>query len=192
MLVLGIDVGIKTLAYCLVESANPWQIVRWDTVCILPENENVRKVNVESLTEFMLDKLLGLFNDSFAADVVLIENQPMLKNGLMKTMSVVIYTYFNMLKLQFGEVKSVRFVNASNKLKCLKYGGTNMPVAKSYTDRKKAAIALVQLYLADNCPEKVDWFKTHKKKDDLADALLYCIYFSEKQSAAVPLTVCTQ
>ena len=95
----------------------------------------------------------------------------MLKNGLMKTLSVVIYTYFNMLKLQQGIVNQVSFISATNKLKCKKM--TQVP-SKVYKDRKKQGIQLAKEYLSG---ERLEWLNAQKKQDDLCDAFLAGMYY---------------
>jgi hypothetical protein len=119
---------------------------------------------------------MGHFNDDFHADVVLIENQPMLKNGLMKTVAVVIYTYFNMLKLQYGNVTEVRFISATNKLKHIVHGGTSGS-KETYKDRKQLSIALARQHIVNVAPDFIDWFEKQSKKDDCSDALNQGLYF---------------
>jgi hypothetical protein len=61
-------------------------------------------MKLEELIECMLITLNENFDENFEADIVLIENQPALLNGNMKTISVVIYTYFNMMRLANMEI----------------------------------------------------------------------------------------
>lgn len=175
--ILSIDVGIKNLSYCYLDSNKTGtKILDWNNLCVTEENS--KKIKLENLTEEVLMTLQDNFDDIFEADVVLIENQPMLKNGMMKTISVIIYTYFNMLKIQYGNIHEVRFISATNKLKCSKVDQT---ICKNnYKDRKKLSINVAKLYLARVAPDKITWFETHKKADDFADSLNQAIFYIEK------------
>jgi hypothetical protein len=87
--ILSIDVGIKNLSYCLLDANNnSVEVIDLDNIAIT--DKNCKKIRVEEITECVLETLMGQFNDDFYADVVLIENQPMLKNGLMKTVVLMI------------------------------------------------------------------------------------------------------
>jgi hypothetical protein len=165
--VLSIDVGIKNLSYCVLKTT-PDTIIIADWQNITVTNQCIKKITLQNLTESLLTTLEEHFDDTVNYDYVIIENQPMLKNGLMKTVSVVIYTYFNILKMHHGNIRDVRFVSATNKLK-------NFDVAKAtYKDRKKASIQLAMLYIEQFCPASSswnEWFHKQSKKDDYADSL---------------------
>lgn len=175
MKILSFDVGIRNLSFCYLDAVHEkTQILEWKTLSIT--EENCKKAKIEDLTLYMLDTLMNNFDSDFEADVVLIENQPMLLNGLMKTLSVVIYTYFNMLKVQYGNVREVRFISATNKLKCsiLKDGDK-----KTYKDRKKLSVEIARKYIENAFPDKKQWFENITKKDDYSDTLCQAIYYIE-------------
>ena len=175
MKVLSIDVGVKNLAYCKFDIVDDKvNISSWENVCVT--ETNCKKLKIEELTDDLMDLLHSSFDDSFEADIVLIENQPMLKNGMMKTVAVMIYTYFNVLKHQFGNVRSIKFISATNKLKCKK---NKSEQTKSYKDRKLCSINLARLYVESTFPERLSWFDMNKKKDDISDAMLQGIYYIE-------------
>jgi len=181
MKILSLDVGLKNLSYCVLETSNgkDVKILRWDNICVL--DGNIKKTSLEVLTEHVLQALIENFDDGFVADLVLIENQPMLKNGLMKTVSVVIYTYFNMMKLQFGNVSEVKFISATNKLTCKRVKDLEQAATNTYKDRKKTSVELAKLHIQALCPEKLHWFTSHKKADDIADSLNQAISFIERK-----------
>jgi hypothetical protein len=67
------------------------------------------------------ERLITVLRDSFSDDTscydhVLVENQPSLKNPSMKSISMIIYTFFQTIKMLFGSVGSVQFVSALAKL----------------------------------------------------------------------------
>ena len=70
-------------------------------------------------------------------------------------------------------------MSASNKLKVYNGPPIEINVKSKYTKNKKLAIHHTQYILKDNTlnKEKLDYFNTHKKKDDLADALLQGLYY---------------
>jgi hypothetical protein len=176
--ILSFDVGIRNLSFCYLEtSPSNTHILDWKTVCIT--EQNCKKAKIEDLTLYMLETLMSNFDSDFQADVVLIENQPMLLNGLMKTLSVVIYTYFNVLKLQYGNVCEVRFISATNKLKCKLLNEGDKTCKKTYKDRKKLSIEIARKYIENVFTDKKDWFETNTKKDDYSDTLCQAIYYIE-------------
>lgn len=180
--ILSIDVGIKHLSFCVlnISSDQRIEIKQWDNLCIT--NGNTTKLPIGDLTESLLDSLNSHFDSDFKADYVIIENQPMLKNGLMKTMSVIIYTYFNMLKMLHGSINDVRFVSATNKLKCkgMQALGNTLSSNKTYQNRKHNSILLARLHITKLSPHKLEWFEGQRKKDDFADSLNQAIAFIEK------------
>jgi hypothetical protein len=173
--ILSIDPGIKNLSYCLVNT-EPLGIVEWDTLSIT--ESNCKKIRLEEIVESLLIVLNEKFNEEFEVDVILIENQPALLNGHMKTISVVIYTYFTMMKLQYGMIGDINFLSATNKLKCNK--GTGLKL-KTYKDRKKESIEIAKLYIEEYFPDKMEWFKALKKCDDASDTLNMIIYYLENE-----------
>ena len=65
-------------------------------------------------------------------------------------------------------------VNASNKLK-----GCDIKDKTKYSDRKKLGISkcLETITTDYRFSDKLDYFNTHKKKDDLADSFLQGLWF---------------
>jgi hypothetical protein len=123
-------------------------------------------------------------------DVVLLENQPVLKNPTMKSMQMFLYSYFLMkgiIQRPDAPVREVKCYMASNKTKLLvklpdveqeRIKGELEGVKESYQINKKTSIAIVKYLLAQNTSSKwSDFFESHSKKDDLADALLMTIHY---------------
>ena len=100
---------------------------------------------------------------------VLIENQISPIANRMKTIQGMIAQYFIMQAYKID----IRFLSASNKLKSFVSKGTN------YSERKKIAVKECLSLLVDNVINAtfIPFYKSHKKKDDLADCFLQAIYF---------------
>jgi hypothetical protein len=175
--VLSIDVGIKNLSYCSFIVEDTISILDWQNIMVT--DRCIKKIPFQEITELMLSTLEEHFDDTTMYDYVIIENQPMLRNGLMKTVSVMIYTYFCMLKMHHGNIGDVKFVSASNKLK-----GTELK-QNTYKDRKKSSIELANLHIAQYCPNLHSWFLRQPKKDDCADSLNQGIAFIRKNFANI-------
>ena len=108
---------------------------------------------------------------------IIIENQPVLKNPTMKSIQIMLYSYF---LIKNKNINIIKLVNASNKLKV--YKGTipaeekeNLSRIKDKYRRNKMT-AILHASLMINDKEKLDYFNSHKKKDDLADAYLMTKY----------------
>jgi hypothetical protein len=163
MVTLAFDVGIKNLAYC--ESDADGQILRWDVLTVEGKQLSDQSASLMSM-------LFDLFSDRDYANV-LIENQPVMKNPTMKSIQMMIYSFFVIAK-QIGcqEVTNIRLVSASTKnRRCgTILGGT---ADTSYKSNKLRAIAATRRMITDG-PNAI-WlskFESSKKRDDLADAYL--------------------
>jgi hypothetical protein len=186
--ILAIDVGIKNFSYCYLSydpkgPSSDAKILEWDVIPVIDPKSKCRDYSFERLSEAMLSMLNDRFVDNYDADLVLIENQPATKNRTMKSISVVIYSYFIMLKQQFGTLKRVSFVSATNKLKCTKRSRDPSCAAmqqKTYAQRKKLAIAMTAKYLKDIDPARSEWFAAQGKRDDLSDAFLMGMHHIEQ------------
>lgn len=142
-----------------------------------------KKCSKYSLEELGLRLFKALDNKSIFSDCeyVIIENQPVLKNPTMKSIQIMLYSYF---LIKNKNMKLIKLVNASNKLKVYK---DKIPesdkeiidkIKDKYRKNKMTAILHASLMIKDN--EKLDYFNSHKKKDDLADAFLMTKYLINK------------
>jgi hypothetical protein len=155
-------------------------------------NQQVERLLVE------LDKFYNQFIDSIY-DVdskivsnldIYIENQPVLKNPIMKTISIVLFAFFNMKKIKFPyKIKSVNFVSATVKTKSNLYNNikknfalnTKLISNNNYQNRKQYCIDIAKdvVYQTNNSffnAVAISIYELSKKKDDLADTLLYVLY----------------
>jgi hypothetical protein len=120
------------------------------------------------------------------ATVVLLENQPVLKNPVMKSVQMML---FASLRDLLSPIPRVKLVHAGKKTK-----GTVADGAKGdegYADRKGASEARVlsvlregKVQLASTCHNAdAAWFSTQKKKSDLADCFCMCLDASAAPAA---------
>jgi hypothetical protein len=89
----------------------------------------------------------------------------------MKTIQGMIVQYFIMSNLI---VEHIEFISASNKLK-----DCDAKDKAKYSDRKKLGIAKCLETITNDFRfnEHIDYFNSHKKKDDLSDSFLQGIWF---------------
>ena len=115
------------------------------------------------------DILLGVKN-------IVIENQPVLKNPTMKSVQIILYTYYLINKL--GDDYTIKLVPANSKLK---FNITTPKIEEikkiknKYQMNKKLSIEYCRHFI-ENDPKLLDYFDNFKKKDDLADSFLLIYY----------------
>ena len=132
---------------------------------------NASKVDLLEIGTNIKTKFNALFQEEGFIDYVVIENQISPIANRMKTIQGMIAQYFIMSQNGVG---SIEFVSASNKLK-----DCDVAAKKTYADRKKLGInrCLEVISTNNNFNSKVEYFKTHKKKDDLSDSFLQGLWF---------------
>lgn len=199
--ILSFDVGVKNLAYCLFEyhDLNDFQIQEWNILSLVSDTVTDRRSSPQLNTQcdILLCKLKETFETAHI-DYVLIENQPALKNPTMKTIQIIIYTYFRMLKVNEGKsIIDVVLVNANNKVNFVttvlsKKPEMNIVVSPlpskssilskpglKYKHNKEVAMNGARSLLEYmNHKESLAYFCSCKKKDDLADTFLQGLYYA--------------
>lgn len=113
------------------------------------------------------------------SEIVIIENQPALKNPTMKSIQMILYSYF----LMKDSIKDIQMINARNKLKAYKGPKIECDIKETYKKNKYLAIKYTNIMIREN--DKINekyhvLYDTSKKKDDLSDAYLQGIYFIDK------------
>ena len=192
MIVIGWDIGIKNLAYCVVEIKNEkFKILDWNIIDLRSENQiegkkKCAKISLKDLSRSLYENLEA--NKIFKKfDYIIIENQPVLKNPTMKSIQMILYSYFAFKSLKLKDFKDLILMNASNKMKV--YTKPIDPILtekinklkSKYSRNKKLSILHSQLILETHSTETwLEFFNSNKKKDDLADAFLMCMYFGIK------------
>ena len=112
-------------------------------------------------------------------DLVIIENQPALKNPTMKSIQMMIYSYFLINGVcSDSPITNIEMINARNKLKAYQGPVVNCDIKDKYKRTKFLGIEYCK-YMIDQSAQDDQWlqlFSTSKKKDDLADAYLQGMY----------------
>lgn len=113
---------------------------------------------------------------------VLIENQPALKNPTMKSIQMIIYTFFIMdgVMVEPSPIESIHMVNARNKLKVYKGPKIECNKKGKYAQNKYLSIEYTSKMITNEEVKFKEQYSSSKKKDDLADAYLQGIYWIEK------------
>jgi len=113
---------------------------------------------------------------------VIVENQPSLKNPTMKSIQMIVYSYFliNGLCNKDSSITGLDMINARNKLKVYK----GEPIECDFTDRYKKnkylAVKYCEKMIINDKEEFIDLYNISKKKDDLSDSYLQGIYYLNK------------
>jgi hypothetical protein len=188
-MLLSFDIGIKNLAYCILnyntEDNSDITIIKWNIIPLLDKNEKCKGFPLDELTKRMYEHLNKEFY-SYDIDIVLLENQPVLKNPVMKSVQMILFSYFQYQKIMLNrKIKLIKFINAGNKLKVgrnfneINYNAEINAIKSKYTRNKKFAILYTDKILIDRLKDNKnnEYFNKHKKKDDLADAFLQAIYY---------------
>ena len=135
-----------------------------------------------------LDKRPELIN----VDIVLIENQPALVNPIMKTVQMILFSYFS-----FKHSKETPFIvknrNAKRKEKLpfLDPDWENSQYKKDYEERisnikskytkRKLLCYYYSLLCLESSPEMKEFLFNHSKKDDLTDSFLMCVDWFQRK-----------
>lgn len=158
----------------------------------IPEGKLIKKEK-KSLNDYALEIKRQFDNKPcmLTADVVLIENQPVLMNPVMKTIQIIVFSYF-CFKIESDNLK-VCNVNARTK-ENLPKNDTQWLTTKYYSNyekglgnskdkykKRKLVCREYAKYLLDDQPEIQDFLLNNKKQDDLTDCFLMCVYFLQKK-----------
>jgi hypothetical protein len=150
------------------------------------------KIDINNLGISLFQELDKIKNKVLDAEIILLENQPVLKNPTMKSMQMFLYSYYliRIMETNNGTMgnKKLQCYCASKKLDLIKFlpdeeqmrimtiiDAVNNP----YQKNKKMSIHIVEYLLKDN-KKLLDFFNGNTKKDDLADSLLMTLHYFEK------------
>jgi len=132
--------------------------------------KNASKIGLVTIGKNIKTKFNNIFLGTEKIDYVIIENQISPIANRMKTIQGMVAQYF----IMNDSADYIEFVSASNKLK-----ECNIKEKTTYSTRKKIGIQKCLEILNTDCKfeNKIDYFKSHKKKDDLSDCFLQGLWF---------------
>ena len=111
-----------------------------------------------------------LKNDITNIDQIIIENQPCFKNPKMKSIQMIVFTYFCLIP--FTKYK-ISFISASEKLKYCKSENLIKTIPTEYSKRKHISVDITLKLLNDRYNHNLpNIWKKSNKKDDLSDVFL--------------------
>ena len=179
----------KEVVYCTPHAKKFYSNLENDMKLKSLKNTSIKELDFDD-TRLKLIYELEKRKHLLEANVVVIENQPSFKNPRMKSISGIIYDYYMIRGMVYKEItksniKRVKFMSPSNKIKLATEGETQQIVKLKSSDESKAyklTKSLAVKYATDlvkHLPEWLNKFNSHKKKDDLADAFLQGAYYFE-------------
>lgn len=157
MIYVSIDVGIKNLAYIIYDTQTSC-ILEWNVLELC--TNKAQQANLIDIGKTMCEMFHTIF-PKYAVDKVIVENQIGQNAIRMKTLQGMITMYF------IHQGNDVYHWNACHKLK--EY---DIPKKTTYSQRKKLSIQITHILLEKDYGTWLDYFLSHKKKDDLADCFL--------------------
>jgi len=113
---------------------------------------------------------------------VIVENQPSLKNPTMKSIQMIVYSYFlvNGICKDDSSIIGLEMINARNKLKVYKGEPIKCDIKETYKRNKYLAVQYCEKMIIDEEQKFIDLYNDSKKKDDLSDSYLQGIYYLSK------------
>ena len=166
------------------------------------EKKKTSKKEIEEISTNLITEL-DKRKEMWDSDYILIENQPAFKNPKMKSVQMVLYTYYLMRSKLDGNrsLQKICFLMANNKLKVnLETESIKEEIIKKIHQKTKDKYRRNKLLSQEYCEwflqkknisvydklitniitsNEKNWlqhYQTHKKKDDLADTYLMCVY----------------
>jgi hypothetical protein len=172
MKILSFDVGIKNLGYCIIDEN--FKIFHWGIINIIENTK--KKIETDALCELLWDNLDSK-PELTNVDKVVIENQPSLKNPKMKTIQILLLSYFVSKKRNITtNINKIDCFLPRNKLNI--YNGENkqqimdsITCKSKYTRTKKLSIEFTREMIKDQ-DDWLNYLNKEKKKDDLADSFI--------------------
>lgn len=147
------------------------------------EDENkiidINKISFYEKSKYIEKSLLCFLDIIHELDYVVIENQPVNKNPVMKSIQMILYTFF----LIHGKntLKEIILKNAGDKLKIYQGPKIECNIKDIHNKNKFLGLKHTEYILNEyNETENINYFNSHKKKDDLADSFLQSLSFAKQ------------
>ena len=182
--IISFDIGIKNMAYCIIEydCNDKTRVFKHLQVVNLniPKNKNIQSIidaTIELLDEIMNDKAKI---DPNIPIIVLIESQ---MTSIMRCIQTTINTYFKLIEKYEGLQIITKYLSPKHKLELLNnysdYNNPNIKSSNKYKQNKMDSINFTGWLLNNHFKNDafLNYFNITKKKDDISDAFLMCIYY---------------
>ena len=142
---------------------------------------NNPKNNIFHISQNLVKKLDEFkFIERNITDVI-VENQPSLKNPTMKSIQMIVYSYFLINGIcKDSSITGLEMINARNKLKVYKGEPIKCDIKETYKRNKFLAVKYCEKMIVDQEQMFIDLYNDSKKKDDLSDSYLQGIYYLSK------------
>ena len=139
------------------------------------------KNNIFHISQNLVEKLDEYkFCERNITDVI-VENQPSLKNPTMKSIQMIVYSYFLINGIcKDSSIVELEMINARNKLKVYKGEPIVCDIKETYKRNKFLAVKYCEKMIVDDEQKFIDLYNDSKKKDDLSDSYLQGIYYLNK------------
>jgi len=119
-----------------------------------------------------LYKTLKNLDNILDIDIVLIENQPVFKNPIMKSLQMLLYGYY------LERNKEIILMNATQKLKVYNGPSIECNIKDVHEKNKYLGKEYCRYFLSiNNNNNMLSYFESFSKKDDLADTYLQALYY---------------
>jgi len=176
--ILSFDIGIKNMAYCFIRYDQQLEFLNLNKIDLnLQKKSNIQNIIDATINflDFIINEDLNIDNNSKL--IVLIECQ---MTSIMRTIQTTINTYFKMIERFSGYIIETIYLSPKHKLNIInKYEGK---INKSNYKQNKLESIYFCKYLLENTYQNNDFLNIYnntKKKDDISDAFLMCIYYYE-------------
>lgn len=212
MIVVSFDIGIKNLAYSIISfdkqecNNDKYNILKLIT---LQEWHKIdlqsNKYDLENITHNLIEVLDNLtyneINDIQNQNVhIVIENQPALKSPTMKSIQIIIYTYFNTLCKYMNLTMTIKLISARSKLKYIESFDDfahymkelqeqtklkrNPKEKQGYAKNKDDSVQFTKWLFNNIIQDDLhkEELENIKKKDDLCDSLLQGLFYINRLS----------
>lgn len=146
--------------------------------------KKIKKINCNKISLDILGveiyKHLALLGNLDEYEHIVIENQPVLKNPRMKSVQMLIYSFFLFQSIENNYSYVIKLFSARNKLNIYDGPEIKSDIKNKYALRKYLSVEYTKYFLAKYNNEYLDFFTISRKKDDLADSYLQGLTFYKR------------
>ena len=182
--IIAFDIGIKNMAYCIMQ-VNEDKSIFFKHLEVV--NLNSGK-NIQDIIDATIELLDEIINNNLKIDtniplIVLIESQ---MTSIMRCIQTSINTYFKIIEKYEGMQITTKYLSAKHKLSLINnYKDTYIEITpkkepiNKYKKNKLDSIHFTKWLLETKYKNIIflNYYNSIKKKDDVSDAFLMCVYY---------------